>query len=155
MLFPLAELDFDAGLMKLERFDGAVFTEPLREYDREPNIRSLRIDYSAHTLTLQLPDGSSARIQIHLEGRAAEQFLRERAVVYLDQNQWSTIAAWRFGGRVVTPAQARAAEEIWGLVDAGEIVLPLSAGHMLETGALYGSRRQEVACAVLGRSAAG
>jgi hypothetical protein len=147
--FPIAELDFDAGVMRIERPDGVVFTEPLREYDRELNIRRLRIDYSARTLTLQLPDGSTPRIEMHLGDQAQEDFLQERTVVYLDQNHWSTIAAWRCDGRPITAAQAQAAEEICRLADAGEIVLPLSAGHMLETGALYGSRRQDVACAVL------
>jgi hypothetical protein len=80
---------------------------------------------------------------------AQESFLGQRTVVYLDQNHWSTIAAWRCGGRPVSAQQARAAEALCQLVDDGEAVLPISAGHVLETGALYGGRRVEVACSVL------
>ena len=148
MEFPIAELDFDAGVMRIERSDGAIFEERLRDYGGEPQIRRLRIDYTGRRLTLKLPDGNVADVQVHL-GPAQDAFLKSRPVVYLDQNHWSTIAAWRCGTRPVTAKEACGAEEICRLACADKIVLPVSGGHMVETGALYGRRRQEVACAVL------
>ena len=54
---------------------------------------------------------------------------------------FSTIANWRSGARPVSDVDAQAAEALWQLVGAGEVVLPLSASHLVETGALYGDRR--------------
>jgi hypothetical protein len=146
---PVAEIDFDARLMRLELPDGGVVEAAIREPDREPNIRRFRVDYMARTLWLQLPDGSSTTIEIHLGESAQRTFLGARTVVYLDQNHWSTIANWRSGTRPVSDVDAQAAEALGQLVDAGQVVLPISAGHLVETGALFEDRRVALACAVL------
>lgn len=71
--------------------------------------------------------------------------LKGRKSIYLDQNHWRTVSdAMHDPGRISDAAERRAAEEIIQLCYDGQIVLPLSMGHMVETGGLYGDRRYEM-----------
>lgn len=68
-----------------------------------------------------------------------------RPSIYLDQNRWRTVSdVLHDPTRVKDGAERRAAEELIYLASDGRIVLPLSMGHMLETGGLFGERRYEV-----------
>lgn len=55
-------------------------------------------------------------------------------IVYLDQNHWITMAQARVAPKKVQRADERqAADELWGLVTAGQVRLPLSSAHLVET----------------------
>jgi len=61
--------------------------------------------------------------------------LHDRPVVYLDQNQWSTLsksvhAPWR----VQSDDELRAAWRLIDMASSGRVILPLSAAHLGETG---------------------
>ncbi|QWS33042.1 hypothetical protein [Curtobacterium aetherium] len=77
--------------------------------------------------------------------------LRDRPVVYLDQNQWSTLsksvhAPWR----VQSDDELKAAWRLIGLASSGRVVLPLSAAHLGETGSFGNDEgRYELAVAIL------
>ncbi len=57
-----------------------------------------------------------------------------RPIVYLDQNHWSTLAKVARGSRPVPTAQADAARVIIDMAREQQIRLPVSAGHISETG---------------------
>lgn len=59
--------------------------------------------------------------------------LNGRPVVYLDQNQWSTLANFVHAPERVPVAEAEAARALIDMAVASKVVLPLSAGHMSET----------------------
>ena len=59
--------------------------------------------------------------------------LNGRPVVYLDQNQWSTLANVVHAPERVPVAEAEAAHTLIDMALASKVVLPLSAGHMSET----------------------
>ncbi|MEV0185857.1 hypothetical protein AB0I54_42315 [Streptomyces sp. NPDC050625] len=55
-------------------------------------------------------------------------------VVYLDQNHWVTMARARVAPEKIPVAEERqAADALWGLVAAGQVRLPLSSAHLVET----------------------
>jgi len=61
--------------------------------------------------------------------------VHDRPVVYLDQNQWSTLsksvnAPWR----VRSDDELQAAWRLIGMASTGKVILPLSAAHLGETG---------------------
>lgn len=61
--------------------------------------------------------------------------IRERPVVYLDQNQWSTLSkAWSAPHRVRSGEHA-AAVALLKLCESGKVILPMSAAHLSETAA--------------------
>ncbi|MFE9388774.1 hypothetical protein [Streptomyces sp. NPDC006784] len=56
------------------------------------------------------------------------------AVVYLDQNHWVTMARARYSrGKVDVAEELEAADAMWELVRAGQVRLPLSSAHLVET----------------------
>lgn len=61
--------------------------------------------------------------------------IRGRPVVYLDQNQWSTLSKSLFAPQRVSHDERHAAVRLLKMAEAGDIILPLSSAHMSETGA--------------------
>lgn len=60
---------------------------------------------------------------------------RGRPVVYLDQNQWSTLSKSLFAPQRVSDSERLAAVRLLRMAEAGEVILPLSSAHLSETGA--------------------
>ncbi|MGB0096943.1 MAG: hypothetical protein WBP81_30925 [Solirubrobacteraceae bacterium] len=151
-MLPIADLEVATGRLRLTDSDGRVVEEELRPFAAEVTISRIRIDFDAQLLSLALPDETSITVALHLGAARQEAYLSDRTIVYLDQNHWSKLAAARCGGQGVSTEDAAAAEVLAGLADQRHIVLPLSAGHAVETGALYGLRRTQIASAMLGLS---
>ncbi len=62
--------------------------------------------------------------------------IRERPVVYLDQNQWSTLSkAWSAPHRMRSDDEHIAAVALLRMSEAGKVILPMSAAHLSETAA--------------------
>ncbi len=61
--------------------------------------------------------------------------IRGRPVVYLDQNQWSTLSKALFAPQRVPDSERLAAVRLLMMAEAGEVILPLSSAHLSETGA--------------------
>lgn len=80
---------------------------------------------------------------------------RGRPVIYLDQNHWSTLArAMHAPERVKSDAERQAALDLADLADNRLVILPMSAGHMSETGKWGdGTARYELALTILQLSA--
>ncbi|MFJ9968695.1 hypothetical protein [Streptomyces avermitilis] len=72
-------------------------------------------------------------------------------VVYLDQNHWVTMARARVAPEKIQVAEERlAADALWELVAAGQVRLPLSSAHLVETAhAGTKDRRRHLAQAML------
>jgi hypothetical protein len=68
-----------------------------------------------------------------------------RPAIYLDQNHWSTLAlAVVDPQRVSSPSEFAAAKRLVDLAYDAGIVLPLSFCHLLETAAMFNSKRYDV-----------
>lgn len=144
-------MDFDSGVGEVETADGEIVRAQMPASLREAgtNIRRMTIDVEADELVLFLPGGVEAHVELGVTGERAADPLAGRRIVYLDQNRWSAMAAWRHGHRPIGASEAAAAERLAELVTAGEIVLPMSAGHLVETAPLYDDPREALATTVL------
>lgn len=151
-MLPIAELEVATGRLRFTNSDGGVVEEELQPFPAEATISRIRVDFDAQLLSLVLSDGATTTVALQLGAPRQEDYLTERPIVYLDQNHWSKLAAARCGGRGVSAEDAAAAEVLAGLGTARRIILPLSAGHAVETGALYGLRRTQLAGAMLSLS---
>jgi hypothetical protein len=103
-------------------------------------IEHIAVRPSEGYAVVRLPGSVDATIELRL-GRTAPDALVGRRVVYLDQNHWSTLSAWRIGSDRVTAENAAAAERLVDLAQAGQVVLPVSAGHLVETTPLFDEPR--------------
>jgi hypothetical protein len=108
---------------------------------------AVAIDIPADEVTMHWAGGQRSTVAEIGLGDPAD--LGGRLVVYLDQNHWSTIAAVQHGWYPVEPAIAQAAERLLELADQRRIVLPLSAGHAIETSQQYADRRVQLATTIL------
>ncbi|WP_298866112.1 hypothetical protein [uncultured Microbacterium sp.] len=79
--------------------------------------------------------------------------VRGRPVVYLDQNQWSTLSKSLFAPERVSDTERIAAVRLLKMAEAGDIILPLSSAHLSETGAWSNDAgRSELARTILAGS---
>lgn len=70
----------------------------------------------------------------------------DRPVVYLDQNHWIDLARVLVGATErMTRGRLDTCQEMIDLARAGELILPLSSGHAVETAKAYGQRRANLA----------
>jgi len=70
----------------------------------------------------------------------------DRPVVYLDQNHWIDLARVLTGSTAqMPPARRDACQEMIDLTRAGDLILPLSSGHAVETAKASGQRRSDLA----------
>jgi hypothetical protein len=150
MQVPWAMLDFDAGVLELQTADGALrerLPEPWRKLGTD--IRRVLMDVAGDRMVLTLSCGIEATVELGLKGRDTAEALAGRRVVYLDQNRWSAMAAWRHSHRRISSSEAAAAERLAELATDQQIVLLMSAGHVVETGPLYGDLREALSSTML------
>jgi hypothetical protein len=143
--------NLDTGDLAIEMADGSIANEHVA-ITREAlgiNVRSFRIDFTRGELTLGLPNGRDALAALEWLGRSDARALGHRQVLYLDQRDWSKLSAARHGTAPLDDAERAAAEEIAALVCAGEVVLPISSAHVIETDALRGEKREALASTML------
>ncbi|MEU0646148.1 hypothetical protein [Streptomyces umbrinus] len=69
-------------------------------------------------------------------------------VVYLDQGHWSTLSKRMYGTTGLRESDIAAADALIELAKSRRIILPMSAGHALETSALFNAKRQDLACTI-------
>ncbi len=122
--------------MEIETPQGPVrwaMPEALREAIRGEIHRAV-IDIENDRLVLTLVDGAEATVELGVTTGEIADALAGRRVVYLDQNRWSAMAAWRHGHKPIDESEASAAARLAELVTDQQIVLPMSAGHLIETG---------------------
>lgn len=145
-------MDVDTGRVLVRELGGGTRQGQLPGVSvamRDAQIRRFRLDFESRRLVLELPNGNPAVVELPWPGRSACDALGSRRVVYLDQRDWSTLAAVRHGLRPVAPAEASAAQELFALVDSGDLVLPLSAAHFIESDRLHGPSRVPLASTLL------
>src|ERR1700722_4276877 len=150
MEIPRATIDFEFGILEIETPNGRVrqsMPRPLRRIGTE--IRRMVSEIENDRLVLTLGGGVEATVELGVKTRDTAHALAGRRVVYLDQNRWSAMAAWRHGHKPIDKSEAAAAERLAELVTDRKIVLPMSAGHVIETGPLYDERRAAHASTVL------
>ena len=151
MEFPPAEIDFALGKVRIEMPQG-VYVENLPDafQDLGTGFRKVRLDIGADRMKILLPDSVEVEVELGgADGDNSARLLAGRKVVYLDQNRWSAMAAWRHRLRPVRPEEASAAEHLAQLVADRKVVLPISAGHVVETGPLYDDLRVALASTML------
>lgn len=146
-----SRFDFDLRTRTITRRSrNGVVSAPIPPgvWDHATNIERFGLSPGVDELSVGLPHGEEATVELR-GNRSVAELRAGRPVVYLDQNKWSLIAAWKFGLRGVPAAEARAAELLMDLVASGELLLPVSAAHLVETTPLYGSLRVALASTVL------
>lgn len=143
----LMRADFDAAELILVPGSQGERVVPLPA-EMMPATRIRSIEVHPEGLVVGLPSGTNAKIEMGETGEA-EELRAGRPIVYLDQNHWSHVGLALSGDSRVSEPVAEAAHWLAARADSGEILMPLSAGRLVETGALFGGRREAVVAALL------
>jgi hypothetical protein len=97
-------------------------------------------DLRTSTLRLSLEDGTVFITQIGTVRAAVD-----APLVYLDQNQWIDLARVLTGSPTISGARKAACQRLIDLARRRDIILPLSAAHLVETAKKGGRQRTDVA----------
>jgi hypothetical protein len=143
-------IDLEHRKLRIRGSDGGELEMrmPAGFLDHETNIRRVELDLRAEIMYVEIP-GERATVELRPPGRDLSQLRAGRPLVYLDQNHWSTMAAARHGHRPIRQTERTAALRLAELADSGKILLPVSAGHLVETTPLHGAPRVALAGTVL------
>jgi hypothetical protein len=148
---PAFEIDLRQRLLTLHAGSGTptILPFPPGMFDVKTSVERISLSAGLDQLLIGLPNDEEAIVELAGTGQAVEDLRADRPVVYLDQNHWSSFAAARFGHKSVSRAEAEAAGCLIALAEAKEILLPHSAGHLVETVPLYGVPRVALATTIL------
>lgn len=143
-------IDLQRRTLSFRSSDGRGLDMPMpAEMFPEPaNLQRVELDIDAARLMITMP-GERAAVELRRPGQDVDELRAGRPTVYLDQNHWSTLAAARRGHRPMRQGEAAAALRLAELVEAGRVLLPVSAGHLVETTPLHGAPRVALAGTVL------
>lgn len=145
-------MDADLRCAIVETRDGRSFRESLDAGWDEPawrDLRRIKLDADTGLVEVGFASGRIIRAEVFEPGQD-EVRRAGRPSVYLDQLHWVDLARVEFSPKNVRTAEIRSAgQRIIELARAGQIILPLSGGHELETTVNDGSWRTDVATLML------
>lgn len=146
-------VDHRTGLLTIERPDGTLEVHARQVRAPQGAIEILRSEYDVvgRELHLTLPAGARVTVEVGSSG-ATRQSLGRRRVVYLDQNHWIALARRRYSPEKQDSAINEAAEKLMVLAESKNIVLPLSAAHLVEAARSDGRFRRNLATTMLSLS---
>lgn len=140
-------LNYETGDMEIATTDGRTVRVPNGEM---PSPRGVsRATFAIRTSTLDVVRGQGDRFSFQI-GTAAT--IVEQPVVYLDQNHWIDLARTQVGSTRISHEKAAVCRRIIDLADRGEILLPISGAHLVETAKTEGRQRADLAHVMLGLS---
>ena len=126
-------IDWTSRTARLLRSDGkeATFPLPSAELPRTSMIRQTEWSFEHGAMYIETIPGDVIAFELPTPSALAP--VRDRPVVYLDQNHWSHLAYAIYEPSRVPSGELDAARTLIELATERQIILPLSAGHMSET----------------------
>jgi hypothetical protein len=151
MAVSLLEIDLRERTLTFRTSDGRAMrtSMPSDMFSEPSNLERVELDVESAQLAVSMAGEERAVIEFCRPGQSVEQLRAGRPAVYLDQNHWSTIPAARHGHRPVRPQEKQAALRLAELAESGQILLPVSAAHLVETTPMHGAPRVAMAGTVL------
>lgn len=129
------EIDLDAAIVRVSRDGHQVASMPWPLDRGEAGSAVVRMNYEFLGRAIVFTTRQGDRIEAELPDQNDLAPIRARPVVYLDQNHWSAIAkALHEPERVRDERERLAAARVAELAQQRKLILPLSLGHVGETG---------------------
>ena len=135
--------DLASSTITVKMTDGRVVSGALDKNEFPTEFGSWTLFPGRCEIVFTTADGVEMEIEL-FDGESSDTRRNGRPIVYLDQNKWSEISKVLNDSRRSTSPQ----DPVLRLVEAaraGEILVPLSAGHFVETGPLFAEPRIRIA----------
>lgn len=144
------EIDREAAVVRISRDGHPVAAMPWPLDRGEAGSAVVRMNYEFRGRTIVFTTRQGDRIEAELPDQNDLAPIRTRPVVYLDQNHWSVAKALHEPQSVRDERERLAAERLAELAQQRKVILPLSFGHVGETGKWRDdSRRYRLALTML------
>lgn len=145
------EIDLDAAVVRISRDGDPVVAMPWPLDRAEAGSAVVRVNYDLRGRTILFTTRQGDRIEAELPDQNDLAPIGTRPVVYLDQNHWSVIAKALHEPESIRDERERlAAARVAQLARQRQVILPLSFGHVGETGQWRDdSRRYRLALTML------
>ncbi|WP_159028581.1 hypothetical protein [Kitasatospora sp. MY 5-36] len=140
-------LKISEGTVQVELTTGARAEVPLVG-DRFDGSSILSISYMESTGSVEIVTLRGDNLTLPL-AKLNEDVRPAVPVVYLDQCHWSTVANRIYNPNLVRESDVAAVDLLIAMARRGELILPFSSGHAIETAATYNVKRQDLAAAIL------
>ena len=137
-------MDFERALFQVELIDGTTLVDRLPANPLGVGLasRQVTVHVAARELTLVTRRGQEITLELGASG-SRDLPPADRPIVYLDQLHWVTLAQQLWSPHKVADRDRSAADELLSLARAQQIIVPFSAGHLIET-APTGSWREDL-----------
>ena len=129
----LVTMDRETSSVVFVRSDGKEARFPLESSPFTDTSILSRLQYTPKLDWLVAVTQKNDDVVFELPKPGCAEQLGSRLVVYLDQNQWSTVAKARHDQARISEEDSEAARQLTELVYQRQIILPASAGHYSET----------------------
>lgn len=126
--------DYEAGIARLVLTDGHELQFPVDVAALPSGNRIARVTYSADQSALLCVTKLGDEITAELPSLDSSAPRGDRLVIYLDQKDWRTLRDVRYDPESIpVGAEREAGEALIHLVESGDVILPMSSGHLVET----------------------
>lgn len=140
-------IDYERRRIGIDLGDGRSVEAPLDSGGAPSSIS--RSTYDAYTDELRLVLRNGEQVTLEVGTRATR---GARPIVYLDQNQWILLARHRYAPEKLNSEQRAACAAVSALAARGDVILPLSGAHAVETARADGRWRHDLAMTMLSLS---
>lgn len=120
-------------MIVLTRSDGKEAEFPLDNSPFEPSSLIQACSYDVEHRRVQFVTTRGDSVMLEMPDESGRSIRGDRAVVYLDQNQWSIVAASLYRPDDLRQSERAAAHALVSLALHHKVILPMSFGHMSET----------------------
>jgi hypothetical protein len=128
------------GQVEITRIDGRSVRGNIGATTGYESIRESEFVPRTSSLKIELASGTALTMEIGTLLTTVD-----RPVVYLDQNHWIDLARYCIGSSQISEDRARVCHRITELVEARQIILPLSGAHLVEIAKKADRQRRDVA----------
>ncbi len=149
-------VDYEHGHVEVNAVDGRIVREPGRSWaslSRRGPLDFKRVVFRPGELVLTMVTPWDEELEAEVYA-LDDQLMRRRGrpVIYLDQNKWVQVALAVHRPDRVHPPELSPTLRLIDLARARQVILPVSSGHWIETGPIYGPRRSHLAALMVGLS---
>jgi hypothetical protein len=137
-------IDYERREIQVEPAAGNPVTAPLESTATPEFIARASYAVPADEVTLVFRGGDQVTLEVGAQPREMR-----RPIVYLDQNHWVSLAQSRYAPEKLRVQEREAAAALSRLAASGEVILPLSGAHAVETARSDGRWRHNVAMTML------
>ena len=137
--------DFDGGFIEVRTNDGDVVRQRLETVPDGTPMEFKRVSWRPAELVMTMVTIWDEELEVEVFSGEDASARAGRPIVYLDQNIWVQISKAIHKPQQVIDRELQPTLQLVEHARDKQVILPLSSGHWIETGPIFGERRTQLA----------